>query len=446
MIRAVAALLLLALAATPAAAQVLPACLERPFPATCTPREQAATRDDWLAERFATILPEAMRAHGVDMWIIVAREYVEDPVLSTMLNATSFHARRRTILVLHDPGPDQPIERLTVSRYGLADFFQSAWDPEQQPDQWARLGEIIAARNPAKIAVNVSPDSAFADGLTKSQYDGVLSAVPENMRERVVPAYPLAIHWLETRLPDEITAYRAIVRLAHDLIAEGFSDAFITPGKTTADDVVWRFRARIAELGLSAWFHPSVDISRQGVDQPLDGAAIIQPGDLLWTDFGITYFGLNTDTQQMAYVLREGETDAPAGLRAGLKAANDVQDALTSSFQLGDSGNVILARARAKAIAQGLSPSIYSHPIGYHGHGAGASIGFWDNQNPDPRGDYPLRANTAWSIELSATHSVPEWGDQKIAFKVEEDAFFDGTRVDYLDGRQTRFHLIGAPR
>lgn len=248
--------------------------------------------------------------------------------------------------------------------------------------------------------------------------------------------------WLETRLPAEIGEYPRIVRTAHAIIAEGLSNRVIKPGVTTADDVVWWFRERIAGLKLSTWFHPSVAIFRQGAASELSGGEVIRPGDMLWTDFGIMHMGRATDTQHLAYVLKPGEKDAPAGLKAGLAAANKVQDALTSSFRTGLSGNDMLAAARAKALAQGLNPSIYSHPVGYHGHAAGAAIGFWDDQKASDRGTHKLRANTAWSIELSQTQPVPEWGGQTVQFRLEEDAFFDGSSVRYLDGRQKAFHLI----
>lgn len=407
-------------------------------------RTQAKLRDAWLAERLDTLVPTLMRENGIDMWILVAREYAEDPVVSTMLDAESFHARRRTILVFFDPGNGRPVERLTVSRYGLGNLFASAWNPEAQPDQWKRLGEIVAERDPRKIAINTSAASALADGLTYSQYTELMAALPPPTRNRVVPADALAIGWLETRTSSEMKLYPQIVRTAHAIIAEGFSNRVIKPGKTTAADVEWWYRERIAALKLATWFQPSVGIHRKGMAQELTGDAVIQPGDLLWTDFGITYLGLNTDTQHLAYVLRPGEKAPPAGLRAGLAAANAVQDAVISSFRTGQTGNDILVDARAKALRAGLKPSIYSHPIGYHGHAAGAAIGFWDDQKPSPRGDHPLRANTAWSIELSATYEVSEWDGQAIPFRLEEDAYFDGTSVRYIDGRQTAFHLISS--
>ena len=415
------------------------------MPAVLPLRDQARLRDGWLKQRLDTVAPALMREHGVDMWVMVAREYLEDPVVATMLDAESMHARRRTILVLFDPGGGKPVERLTVSRYGLGGLFAPAWEPERQPDQWKRLGELIAERDPKRIAVNVSPQTAFADGLTHSQHEALIAALPPAYRSRVVPAGSLAVGWLETRIAPEMAVYPDIVRLAHSIIAEGLSDKVIKPGVTTAGDVEWWFRERIAGLKLATWFQPSLSISREGAKAELGGDEVIRPGDLLWTDFGIMYLGLATDTQHLAYVLKPGETDAPAGLKAGLANANRVQDAVTSSFRTGLSGNEILAAARAKAIEQGLRPTIYSHPIGYHGHGAGAAIGFWDDQSPSERGAHRLRPNTAWSIELSQAQPVPEWGGQSVSFKTEEDSFFDGRSVRYIDGRQRQLHLISAP-
>ncbi|MEM7728549.1 MAG: M24 family metallopeptidase [Pseudomonadota bacterium] len=408
-------------------------------------REQADIRDAWLAERLDTLLPELMRKHGVEMWILVAREYLEDPVMATMFDATTMRARRRTILVFHDRGEAAGVERLTVSRYGMGDFFEPGWTPEDGQDQWTRLGEIVAERDPETIALNISPASAFADGLSKSQYDGLMAALPEGYRDRIVDAHPLAIGWLETRTASEVERYAAIVRTARAIIGEALSDAVIKPGVTTADDVRWWYRQRVAGLGgLNVWFHPSVAVQREGEDGFLTGDTVIRPGDLVWTDFGIDYLGLSTDTQHLAYVLKPGETDAPDGLKAGLRDANRVQDLLTESFEVGLSGNAVLAEARRKALAEGLEPSIYTHPIGHHGHGAGPSIGFWDNQDPDPRGSGPVNAGTAWAIELNATRTVPEWGGQRVEFRTEEDAFFDGETVRYLDGRQTELTLIGG--
>lgn len=278
--------------------------------------------------------------------------------------------------------------------------------------------------------------------MTLSQFRAMSRELPSELRERIVSGETLSVRWLETRIPAEMEIYPGIVRIAHSLIGEAFSRKVINPGKTTAADVQWWYREKLASLGVSPWFHPSVGIQRQGEEDMLRGDIVIQPGDLLWTDFGITYSRLNTDTQHLAYVLEPGETVAPEGLRQGLKNTNRTQDILTANFRMGDSGNEVLARARAEAIAEGLDPSIYSHPIGSHGHGAGTAIGFWDNQDGDPRGEYRIRPNTAWSIELTTYSEVSEWDGQRVDFRSEEDAYFDGETVRYLDGRQTEFTLI----
>lgn len=412
------------------------------LPPVLSIRDRAKLQNAILAERLDTLVPKLMRAQGVDMWVLMAREYFEEPVVATMLNSESLHARRRTILIFFDPGAGKPIERLTVSRYGLGGLFNPAWDPDKQPDQWKAVADLIAARNPRKIAINTSAVSAFADGMTLSQYNEMTAALSPDLRRRIVPGDRLAIGWLETRIPAEMRIYPGILRLAHGLIGEAFSRKVITPGRTTSDDVVWWYRQRVSDLGLSTWFQPSVGIIRRGASTMLEGDTVIQPGDLLWTDFGITYLRLNTDTQHLAYVLKPGERAVPPGLAAGLKAANGVQDALLSSFEVGKSGNEVLAAARAKAIAAGLKPTIYTHPLGYHGHAAGTAIGFWDKQSGDERGEYPIHADTAWSIELAAYAPVPEWGGQEVQFRAEENAFYDGQRVRFLDGRQTEITPI----
>jgi Xaa-Pro aminopeptidase len=251
-----------------------------------------------------------------------------------------------------------------------------------------------------------------------------------------------------------MAVYPTIVRMAHSIIAQGMSERVITPGVTSTADVQWWYRQRIRELGLQTWFHPSVSVQRAGQAQQSTAAAFagqrpdpeILPGDLIHVDFGITYLGLNTDTQHHAYVLRPGETDAPAGLKAGLAAVNRLTDILTANFRLGATGNEVLARTREQALAAGLVPSIYTHPLGFHGHAAGPSVGMWDNQNGVPgTGDYGVQADTAWSIELNVTHSVPEWNGMQVRFMAEEDAYFDGQRMRWLDGRQERLHLIPRP-
>ncbi|WND03450.1 M24 family metallopeptidase [Temperatibacter marinus] len=408
------------------------------YPKVKSMQERAALEDAWLEKRFETVIPKLMRERGVDMWLMIAREYNEDPVVKTMLPATWLSARRRTILIFHDTG--NTVKRYAVSRYAVGSFFEAVWNPEKDPDQWHRLNEFVTELNPKKIAINTSNIYALASGLTASQHAGLMRALHPNLKAKIVTDPALAIGWLEERIPEEMALYPEIVQLAHAIIKEGFSNKVIVPEQSSVDDVRWWYRDKIRQMGVVAWFHPSVSIQRR------DGLVkdkIIRRGDLLHVDFGITYMGLNTDTQQHAYVLNENETAVPKGIQQAFKVGNRLQDILTNNYKTGLSGDQVLAKSRADAIKEGIVPSIYTHPIGYHGHGAGATIGMWDSQNGvKGRGLYPIRANTAWSIELNATVSIREWDNQKIRIMLEEDAYFDGTSVRYISGRQEKIHVI----
>ena len=405
-------------------------------------KERADAVDRLLSVRLKSLPAKLMRREGIDMWILVAREYNEDPVVMTMLPGTAHSARRRTILVFVDEG-NNGVKGYAVSRYAVGEYFQARWNPEVQADQWQALADLISEKNPEAIGINVSSNFALADGLTHGEFEGLSAALSNEQKSKIVSAEKLAIGWLETRTEEEMELYPSIVRIAHEIIAEGFSNSVITPGVTTTEEVKWWYRDRIRELRLLAWFHPSVSIQREGEEAELQG--MILAGDLLHVDFGITYLRLNTDTQQHAYVLKNGESKAPAGLRVGLATSNRLQDILTENFILGLTGNEILRAARLQAIEEDIRPSIYTHPIGYHGHGAGPTIGMWDNQGDTVgRGDYPLYENTAHSIELNSTVSIPEWGGQDVRFKLEEDAYFDGESTYYIDGRQEKLILISS--
>lgn len=411
-------------------------------------QQQGELRDQWLKKRAETVLPDLMRRAGVDMWLLISREYNEDPVLNTMLPSNWMGARRTTMLVIYDNG--ETVETLACARYDVGEVFKKAWDKDEQPDQWKRLLEIIEARDPQKIAVNKSADFGLADGISAYHYEKLKEALPAKYEDRLVSGEALAIGWLETRIPEEMTVYRHVMRVAHEIIAEAFSEKVITPGVTATEDVVWFLRERSRELGLDVWFHPTVDIQRFSPERfdhlrsfsKRPGRDIILPGDLLHCDFGITYCGLNTDTQHNAYVLKVGETEPPAYLREAHDKGMQLMDVLTTEYRNGRTGNELLSSALEKAKTVGLRPTIYTHPIGYHGHAAGPTIGLWDQQGGvTGKGDYPLYPNTAYSIELNTAVFIEAWG-KDIRMMMEEDGFWDGEKFHYIDGRQTELYLI----
>ena len=417
-------------------------------PAILSLQQQAALHDAWLQERARTVLPELLRREGVDMWLLISREYNEDPVLNTMLPSTWMGARRTTMLLIYDPGEGQELETLACARYAVGEVFEQAWDPEAQPDQWTALAELIRERQPQRIAVNRSAEYGLADGISAEHYAKLQEALPEELSSRIVSGENLAIGWLETRIPAELPVLRHANEVAHYLIEEAFSNRTVVPGVTTTEEVVWHLRERVRELGLGIWFHPTVDVQRReeqelyAFSERPEGGTVIRPGDLLHCDFGITYCGLNTDTQHNAYVLRPGETEAPDYLREAFGTGKRVMDILTGHFANGKTGNELLALTLEQGKAEGLQPTVYTHPIGYHGHGAGPTIGLWDQQEGVPtRGEYPLYPHTAYSIELNNRVHLPDWG-KDVRMMMEEDGYWDGEQFSYLAGRQEALYLI----
>lgn len=412
------------------------------------PRERVEPENRMLTDRLQNLLPELMAETGFDMWLVLNREYAEDPVYFTLVPQPTFAARRTTMLVFHLQD-DGSVDRLTVNRYPLGAPYEAAWSGGDLDEQWQALGELITERDPERIGINVSRHWPEADGLTHGMHQRLLEVLPEGFEERVESAENLAIRWLETRSEKELEVYPQVVSIARGVLAEGFSSRAITPGVTTTDDVAWYFRERFEELGLPIWFMPYVNIQRPGVDCEEDTAfcgisGVIQPGDVLHTDVGICYLKLCTDTQEMAYVPRLGESDVPDGLKQALAEGNRWQDLLTAEFITGRTGNEILAAAQQRMAAEDwIDVNIYTHPLGFFGHGPGPTIGMWDDPGAIAvRGDWPLYPNTAYAIEGAIKLPLDEWDGQLIHIKIEQSAVFDGKRVIYLGGRQTEWHVV----
>jgi Xaa-Pro aminopeptidase len=413
-------------------------------------RSQASIIDEINTERFSVLLPKLMEREGIDMWVLISREYNEDPILKTMLPAEWLSARRRTMIVFYHDSAKKVNEQLAIARYNVGDQIKAAWDMKQFPDQWDALIDLIVKRNPKKIGLNYSNDFAHADGLTFTEQKIFLDKLPASFKPKVVSAEKLGVAWLETRTEREMQLYPQLIQITHQIIAEGFSEKTIQPGVTTTDDLVWWFRQRIRNLGLDTWFHTSVAIQRNDPENfehlrafsNRPKAELILAGDLLHVDIGISYLRLNTDIQEHAYVLHPGETAAPIALQKAFTKANRLQDILTSQYVIGRSGNQILKAALDQAKKEGIEASIYTHPIGYHGHAAGPTIGLWDQQNGVPgSGDFPLHFNTAYSIELNAATEIPEW-KKTIRIMLEEDGFFSEKGFRFIGGRQKEILLI----
>lgn len=402
-------------------------------------KEQAVTINEVLTDRIENLLPKLMDEAKIDCWLIISREYNEDPILKTFLPAEWLSARRTTMLVFYRDKKNESIHSYAIARYQVGKSIQAAWNPEKEPNQWKALSKLIDSLNPNQIALNTSKDYGHADGLHLTEFNELKNAMTPSQFNKIVSAEKLGVAWLETRTAKEMAIFPTLLAISHQIIKEGFSNKVIQPNKTSTNDLVWWFRQKVSDLGLSTWFHPSIEIQRR-VSNEKD--TIIRPGDLLHVDFGISYLRLNSDVQEHAYVLLPNETTAPAELVAAFSKTNRLQDILTSNFKTGRTGNAILAASIQQAKSEGIQPSIYTHPIGFHGHAAGTTIGMWDMQQGVPgSGDYAMRPNTCYSIELNATYTISGW-NKPVRIALEQNGCYNGTSFDYLDGRQKTILLI----
>ena len=412
-------------------------------------KERAAFINKLQKERLNKLLPQLMEKTDIDMWVLIAREYNEDPIIKTMLPPTWLNARRTTILVFSLDKKTKNFESVAIARYAFGDNIPSIWDKDKQPNQWEALKDYIVSKNPEKIGLNISSYESLADGLSKYHYDQLYNVLSPEFRKKITSAEDLAIAWIETRTDLEMTVFSQLVEISSSIIREAFSTKVITPGITSTDDVVWWMREKVLSLGLDTWFHPTVDVQRKDNSDlyAFDNKSkfdIILPGDLLHCDFGISYLTLNTDTQELAYVLKPGETDAPDFLIKAFKEGTRVQDIFTNNFKQGLTGNEILRRSLEQGKAEGLRPSIYTHPLGTYGHSAGTTIGMWDSQGGVPfTGDHPLQYNTAYAIELNTTVYVEEW-KKDIRIMLEVPGFFGKNGFRYINGRLKEFLLVGS--
>ena len=440
-----------------------PAHKPRPFG---TLREQAAMQQDWLKKRLDTFVPALMRKHGVDLWVVPMREYAEDPVFSAITAPETFAARRRTIYVFFDkcaaagtPPSVSCVERIALGGTGQGGVFEARRSARaaagnigrgQQAElwgdeQWQILKTVIEERNPKVIAINRSTVFAFSDGLTSGELKGMSAALGDTWTARFKDAEALPLELIASRLPEEEVFFKTMQDLVWSMTQTMFSSQVIKPGTTKTSDLVWWWRQQVNDQGLDTWFQPSVSVQRKGATAEQIGSdPVIQPGDVLHCDVGITVARLNTDTQHNAYVLKPGEADAPEGLRRALANANVLQDIVVSELRPGRTGNEILAASLAAMKAKNINGTVYSHPIGLHGHGAGPLIGLWDYQEGVPgRGDAKVIPSMWYSIELQATTPVPEWDGQAVRMAQEEDVILDADgKVRWALQRQDKLFLV----
>ena len=420
-------------------------------PAVLPIRDRAALVLKITQNRLDMLLPRLMRETGIDMWIITCNEDNLDPIFETMIPYENWCPITQ-ILVLFDRGSAKGIERLNISRTDTQGLFVNVWDPaawdaKKGESQWDCLGRVVRERAPRRIGINEGEVQWVAGGLTAVLKKNLVAALGPQYAARLVSAEPLATLWGETLTDEEVKVMERAAGLSRAIIAEMFSSAVITPGLTTPDDLRYFYWQRVADLGLKVSFSPFVSIrgrSPENRDKYGKDDKVIRPGDILHCDVGLKYMRWISDHQEMAYVLRTGETDAPETFKTQMAEANKLQDIFCGEFKTGLTGNELLGRMLKKARETGISnPRIYSHSLGLFLHEPGPLIGLpWEQVNNAGRGEVKLVPMSCFTAEMSVTSSVPEWGNQDFRLPLEQDVVFTGERVVFLDGRQTRFHLI----
>jgi hypothetical protein len=408
-------------------------------------REQNDLLQKILLQRFTTILPPAMREAGIDMWVILCQEDDPDPIFRTMMPLSCWTPILQ-MLVLFDRGEGKGIERLNISMTDTLGLFEAPWKGRNHWEQWEVLRDVISQRNPKKVGLNIGKIQWAAGGLTYNLYQQFMQAVGEKFHDRIVDAEPISTRWLMTFSEIEKEAYHHVVSIAHQIIARCFSRETIMPGRTTSEDLEWAYWQIVTDMGLEVAFKPYFHIIRSDVDQkeyPLDDK-IIRHGDLLHCDVGIKYLRLNTDHQELAYVLKPGEADAPEGIKNLLFQGNRLQNVFMAGFEHGLTGDQMLKNMLENARKQSIpNPRIYSHSLGLYLHEPGPLIGLpWEQVSNPGRGDVKLEYDSGFTMELSIEDVVPEWDGQSIRAGIEQDVLFTTNGCYAVDGVQTQLHLI----
>lgn len=437
-------LILLAFACVPIHAQKAD---PQTMPKVLSWSQQIELREEWLQKHHALLLP-MMRKHNVGMWIVVNEEFHNDP-LTEYVAPPRVYTGNRDIFVFVDAG-DQGLKKYAVTGYAeenLKRFFETPDDP--RPPKEA-LKELYEKFQPKTIALAMDGDRGVTRSLTFSSYKFLAEAMGPEAEKRFIPAADLIEDYLSTRIPEEFDTYTQMVLATEILTRRALSNEVIQPGKTLVGDLRRWLYDQLWENRYTTWFQPDIRLQRQSMTSQMSrgflGVApeslVIERGDVLHIDFGITYMGLNTDWQKMAYVLKQGETAPPPGLIAAMAKTNALQDAVMTDARPGKTAGEVYRQAMAEMQAKGIEAQIYSHPIGAQGHGLGPAINSRAGQREGREPGKPLVKGTYLSVELNTASTIPEWGGQKIFVMMEDDAYLTDEGYKFFCPRQTEYYLI----
>jgi Xaa-Pro dipeptidase len=442
--------LLLVALASPAATQPARGARVPEADALLSWSQQIAVREQWLTKRHALLLP-MMRRHNVGMWIVVNEEFHDDP-LTQFIAPPRPYTGNRDIFVFIDAG-DAGLKKFAITGYteeNLARFFDAPFTEPRPPA--ATLRDLYQQYKPATIGLGIKGTRGQTRGLGHDAYRFLAETLGPEAEKTFVSGADLTQEYLDTRLPEEMEHYRAAVTVTEAIVKRALSNAVITPGRTTVGDVRRALYDMLWAAGVRTWFQPDLRVQRAGGEiatsrgflavatEPI----VLQAGDVVHIDFGISYMGFDTDWQKMGYILKPGETQPPAGLRKAMANVNALQDALTQQVaRPGMTGGSVFTGVMTEMKRQGIEAMIYSHPIGNQGHGLGTSIDFRSPLRSDTTAQNSrLRLGSYISVELNAATEIPEWGGKKLFVMMEDDAYLTESGYRFFRPRQEQFYLI----
>ncbi len=409
--------------------------------------EQMAVRDEWLDRRHEMLLP-MMRRHDIDMWIVVNEEFHDDPLTEYIAPARPYTGRR-DVFAFVDAGEDG-LRKVAATGYWeetVARYFESPIDPRPSAEV---LRELYDTHQPERIGLGFGGSRGMTRSLTHDSYQFLAEAMGSEAAGRFVSAEALIDEYLATRIPEEFDVYTDLVALTETITRAALSNEAITPGTTTVGDVRRFMYDELWRAGVRTWFQPDLRVQRRGMAEvgsrgflavaPED--IVLQHGDLVHVDFGISYMGLDSDWQKMAYILHPDENDVPEGWKVAMANTNALQDALMlRASRPGRTAGEAYRLAMADMQEQGITAQIYSHPLGNHGHGLGPSIDFRSAARSDV-GSRPLVEGAYISIELNTKTGIPEWDGQEIYVMAEDPAHLTAEGWRFFRPRQEDWYLV----
>ncbi|MFQ5789989.1 MAG: M24 family metallopeptidase, partial [Acidobacteriota bacterium] len=385
--------------------------------------------------------------NGIDMWITMMKEGHYDPLYDDLGRG---YVGNIGYYIFTDRGRGRVeraafgVEGYMLERCGVYDIVEGEVD----------LAAFVRERDPTRIGVNMSKTIGGADGLSHMSYQHLVDTLEEAYVRRLVSAEKLISDFRSRRVASEIVAFGEAGEMSRQIAERALSNAVITPGVTTLEDVAWWMEDQLLARGLgSSLDMPSVYITGPQGIEAVSTDRIIQRGELLTIDWGVGYLNFFTDLKRIAYVLKDGETEPPAGIQHAFDQGRKVREIIRRNIRPGPTAAETLDLLNQKIAEAGFSIMkafnqttdtdkteviIGCHSVGNLGHGIGPSIAWF---NP-VRLTFEIQPGSLFSIELFAYTAAPEWGGNKVRIPLEDDAIVTDRGVEWLYPVNERILLI----